>query len=170
MCTVFQDVIIFLIMLTLYLECRWVSFSVSEYVAKCTYRVARSFELCQILVEPAFCIFLYTIENSFFNISSNLGFLVPREKSTKSCSFCQSCCIKMPNFLNRSKLNGSLLSFYLALSFAKMKVQPKNLMKSISQTSETWDYRFRVLRYLIFAVKSVGFQSTHYLLIYQDPT
>jgi hypothetical protein len=35
-CTVFQDVIIFLIMLTPYLECRWVSFSVSEYVAKCT--------------------------------------------------------------------------------------------------------------------------------------
>jgi hypothetical protein len=32
MCTVFQDVIIFL---TPYLECRWVSFSVSEYVAKC---------------------------------------------------------------------------------------------------------------------------------------
>jgi hypothetical protein len=36
MCTVFQDVIIFLIMLTPYLECHWVSFSVSEYVAECT--------------------------------------------------------------------------------------------------------------------------------------
>jgi hypothetical protein len=48
-CTVFQDVVIFLIMLTLYLECRWVSFSdyvyvqimfmfrlCFKYVAKCT--------------------------------------------------------------------------------------------------------------------------------------
>jgi hypothetical protein len=122
--------------------------------------VARSFELCQILFEPAFCIFLCTIENSFLDFSSSLGFLVPRDKLTKSCSFCQSCCIKMPNFLNRSKLTGSLLSFYIALSFAKMKVQPKNLMKFISQTSETWDFWFRVLRYLIFAVKSVGFRST----------
>jgi hypothetical protein len=34
--TVFQDVIIFLIILTPFLECRWVSFSVSEYVAICT--------------------------------------------------------------------------------------------------------------------------------------
>jgi hypothetical protein len=34
-CTVFQDEIIFLLMLTPYLECRWVCFSVSEYVAKC---------------------------------------------------------------------------------------------------------------------------------------
>jgi hypothetical protein len=79
---------------------------------------------------------------------------------------------KMPNFLNRSKLTGNLLSFYLALSFAQVKMQPKNLMKSISQASETWtwDFRFRELRYLIFAVKSVGFRSTHYTLIYQDPT
>jgi hypothetical protein len=133
-----------------------------------TTRVARSFELCRILF-AAFYIFLYTIENSFLNISTNLGFLVPREKSTKFCSFCQSCCIKMPNFFNRSKLSGNLLSFYLALSFTKMKLQPKNLMKSISKTSETWDFRFRVLRYPIFAVKSVGFRSTHYSLIYQDP-
>jgi hypothetical protein len=32
MCPVFQDVIIFLIMLTCFLQCRWVSFSVSKYV------------------------------------------------------------------------------------------------------------------------------------------
>jgi hypothetical protein len=118
------------------------------------------------------CIFLYTIENSFLNISSHLGFLVPREKSTKFCSFCQSCCIKTPNSLNRSKLTENLLSFYLALSFAKMKVQPKNWMKSISKSSETWYFWFRVLRYriLIFALKSVRFRITHYSLIYQDPT
>jgi hypothetical protein len=95
--------------------------------------------------------------------------LVPREKSPKSCSFYQSCCIKMPNFVNRSKLTENLLSFYLALSFAKVKVQPKNLMKFISQTSETWDFRFRVFRYLIFAVKSVGFQITHYSLLTHLP-
>jgi hypothetical protein len=75
-------------------------------------RVARSFELCQILLEPVF--FCTTIQNSFLNISSSLGFLVPHDKLlTKFCSFCQSCCIKMPNILNRSKLTGNLLSFYL---------------------------------------------------------
>jgi hypothetical protein len=68
-----------------------------------TIKVARSFELCQILFDPAFCIFLYTIEISLLNISSNLDFLVPRDKLTKFCLFCQSCCIKMPNLSRGTK-------------------------------------------------------------------
>jgi hypothetical protein len=63
-------------------------------------RVARSFELCQIFFEPAFCIFLYTQENSFLNISSNLGFLVPHDKFG---IFMQQLWQNKQNFVNLSR-------------------------------------------------------------------
>jgi hypothetical protein len=70
MCSVFQDGIIFLIMLTLYLECRLVSFSVSEYAAR-LYNIISS-------GEPS-----YLHDSIQFDRSRRLGeIIIPRHNYT----------------------------------------------------------------------------------------